>query len=56
MLPQFVVGVLMQHRIDQLEDRLKACAAWQESDIVFSNPRGGFIEPAHLLPRFQKLL
>lgn len=56
MLPQFVVDVLIQHRVHQGEDRLKAGAAWQENDIVFSNPRGGLIEPAHLLPRFQRLL
>jgi integrase len=56
LLPRFVLTALIQHRAWQAEVRAKAEEDWQERDIVFSNYRGGFIEPADLGKRFKQLL
>jgi integrase len=55
-LPSFVCEALKQHRLRQLERRLKVGARWQERDLVFCNIYGGFFDPAHLRQRFDKLL
>ena len=56
LLPRFVLTALIQHRTWQAEVRAKAGEAWQERDIVFSNYRGGYIEPADLVKKFKQLL
>jgi integrase len=48
LLPRFVLTALLQHRAWQAEVRAKVGEAWQERDLVFSNYRGAFIEPADL--------
>ena len=55
-LPTFVGEALKQHRIRQLEERLKAYTRWQDHDLVFCNKYGGYLDPAHLRQRFDKLL
>ncbi len=56
MLPPFVCEALKQHRTRQLEARLKAGTRWQDFDLVFCNRYGGYLDPAHLRQRFDKLL
>jgi integrase len=56
LLPRFVLTALLQHRGLQAEMRAKAGEAWHERDIVFTNARGGFVEPAHLGKKFKQLL
>ena len=56
MLPSFVCEALKQHRLRQLERRLKVGTRWQERDLVFCNIYGGFLDPAHLRQRFDRLL
>ena len=51
-----MLTALLQHRAWQAEVRAKAGETWQEGDIVFSNYRGGFIEPADLGKKFKQLL
>src|SRR5216684_5161475 len=41
-LPQFVMDALKQHRIFQLEARLKIGDAWVDRDLVFSNVNGDY--------------
>lgn len=55
-LPSFVCEALKQHRTRQLEARLKAGTRWQDHDLVFCNMYGGYLDPAHLRQRFDKLL
>ncbi len=55
-LSPFLVEVLKQHRIRQLEARLQAGSAWKENNIVFCNPYGEFRDPAAVIKAFKKLL
>jgi integrase len=55
-LPQFVLEALGQHRIRQLEAKLKAGSAWEEHDLVFCNIYGRFLNSASLQVLFSKLL
>jgi integrase len=55
-LPPFVCEALKLHHTRQLEVRLKAGARWQDRDLVFCNKYGGYLDPAHLRQRFDKLL
>jgi integrase len=55
-LPGFVVEVLSQHRLLQIEARLQAGDLWVERDLVFCNARGNFIEPSTLREQFLKVL
>jgi len=55
-LPSFVCEALKQHRTRQLEARLKAGTRWQDHELVFCNIYGGYLDPAHLRQRFDKLL
>ena len=48
--------MLTQHRTRQLEARLKAGRAWEESSFVFCNGHGGFLEPSQLHMMFRSLL
>jgi integrase len=56
MLPDFVINALMQHRVQQLELRLKAGADWQEQDYVFTGLKGGPLNPRYILKMFDRLL
>ena len=44
-LPPFVIEALKQHRIKQLEAKLKAGTAWQEHDYVFCTKIGTHLNP-----------
>ncbi len=55
-LPPFVCEALKLHWARQLEVRLKAGERWQGRDLVFCNIYGGYLDPAHLRQRFDKLL
>src|SRR6266567_8582882 len=55
-LPPFVCEALKLHHTRQLQVRLKAGARWQDRDLVFCNKYGGYLDPAHLRQRFDKLL
>jgi integrase len=55
-LPFFVVDMLKQHRIQQLESRLKAGNAWEDRDLVFPNLHGGYFSPHYLMILFHKVL
>lgn len=56
MLPPFVCEALKQHCTRQVEESLKAGTRWQDHDLVFCNKYGGYLDPAHLRQRFDKLL
>ncbi len=56
MFPQFVIEALKQHRVRQLEARLKAGKAWTEKDLVFCDKQGGYIFPNTLSYQFSSLL
>jgi integrase len=55
-LSSFVVEALKQHRIHQLEMRLKAGSKWQDNDLVFCNVYGNFLHPYRLYLMFNKVL
>jgi len=56
MLSPFLLDVLKQHRVRQLEAKLKAGPLWEERDLVFCNNRGKFMDNPDLLKRFGRLL
>ena len=55
-LSPFLVGVLKAHRVRQLEERLKAGAAWQEHELVFCTRFGGFVDSSDLTQMFRRVL
>jgi integrase len=55
-LSPFLVDVLKQHRVHQLEARLQAAKTWEDHDLVFCNIYGGFIYASTLHDTFGKLL
>ena len=55
-LPPFAIEALKQHHTRQLEARLKVGSAWEESNFVFCNGHGGFLEPSQLHMMFRNLL
>ena len=55
-LPQFVLEALGQHRIRQLEAKLKAGPKWEEHDLVFCNMYGRFLNTSNLQVLFSTLL
>ncbi|MFL5707084.1 MAG: tyrosine-type recombinase/integrase [Ktedonobacteraceae bacterium] len=55
-LPQFVVEVLKQHHIRQLETRIRVGTVWEENDLVFCNGFGRFLDQGQLHVMFQNFL
>lgn len=55
-LSSYVVSVLKEHRVRQLEMRLQAGSKWTENDLVFCNVYGNFLHPARLYMMFHKVL
>jgi len=55
-LPSFVIEVLKRRRSRQLEARLKVVSAWEETNFVFTNGHGEFLEPSQLHMMFRSLL
>ena len=52
----FALELLKQHRIQQLETKLKAGPAWQEHDYVFCTLTGNHLRPNYVVVEFKKLL
>jgi integrase len=55
-LPSFLIEMLKQHRVQQLEQRLKQADTWENRDLVFADLQGGYFNPNYLLRVFKKLL
>ena len=55
-LSPYLVDVLKQHRVRQLEMRLHAGAKWSEHDLVFCNVYGNFLRPDRVYTLFHKAL
>lgn len=55
-LPQFALESLQQHRLRQLEAKLKAGPAWEDHDLVFCNIYGRFLSTRSLFYLFASLL
>jgi integrase len=55
-LPHFLVDMLKQHRLQQMEQRLKQGDTWENRDLVFPDLRGGYFNPNYLLRVFKKPL
>jgi integrase len=55
-LPHFLVDMLKQHRLQQVEQRLKQGDTWENLDLVFADLHGGYFNPNYLLRVFKKLL
>jgi integrase len=50
------VEVLKQHRVRQLEAKLKAGTLWQERDLVFCTSHGTYLNAEYVLSPFKQLL
>jgi integrase len=55
-LPDFLISVLKQHRVLQLEERLQAGASWIDRDLVFCRSNGDFIIAQTLRKQFLRIL
>ncbi len=55
-LPSFVLDMLKQHRVQQLELRLKVGDSWQNLDLVFTGLHGGYFNPRYMPKLFNKVL
>jgi integrase len=55
-IASFAFEALKQHRLRQLEARLKAAAFWEEHDYVFCTLVGTHLRPSHVVDEFKKLL
>jgi integrase len=55
-LSPLVIGVLKEHRVRQLERRMRAGAKWTDHDLVFCNIYGNFLQPARLYILFNRVL
>src|SRR5260221_6423734 len=55
-IASFALEALKQHRVHQLETKLKAGAFWEEHDYVFCTLVGTHLRPSHVVDEFKKLL
>jgi integrase len=55
-IPPTVTKLLRQHRVSQLEQRLKVADAWEDNGLVFTNEIGQPLERHNLLSRHFKPL
>jgi integrase len=55
-MPQTLTVALRQHRVRQLEERLAAGEAWQDTKLIFATSKGTPLEPSNVLKRFKALL
>lgn len=55
-MPLFVLQALQRHKECQLAYKRAMGVHWHEHGMVFTNLRGGFLEPSTLKYRFQKIL
>lgn len=56
LLPAFVVEMLKSHRKEQLEQRLKVGASWQDLNLVVCGLEGNYLNPRYILKMFDRLL
>jgi len=57
LLPPFVIEALREHRVKQLESKLKAGSAWQDHDYVFCTSIGTHLNPTRdILDQLKALL
>ena len=56
MIAPFALEALKEHRVHQLEAKLKAGASWQEHDYVFCTLHGTHLGPNHVVEEFKLLL
>src|SRR5207302_10401706 len=56
MIAPFAIESLKEHRVRQLEAKLKAGAYWQEHDYVFCTLHGTHLGPNHVVEEFKKVL
>ena len=56
MIPSFVVDMLKQHHLQQLETRLQAGSLWEDLDLVFTDLHGGYFNPRYLEKIFRKII
>ena len=50
-LPTLAVEALQRHRIHQLKDRYEAGPRWSDTDFVFTNALGNYVDPDNLRHR-----
>ncbi len=55
-LPAFAMEALKEHRLLQLEERLRAGELWQDHDLVFSTATGDYINPTSTLLKIFKTI
>ena len=55
-LDKVTVGILRRHRKGQLEERISAGGAWEESDLVFTNELGHLVHPDRFSKMFDSLV
>ena len=55
-LPEFAIEALKQHRVKQIEARLKVGEAWIDHDLVFCRANGDFLPASTLQYQFEALL
>jgi integrase len=53
-LPDYIVGLLKQHRIRQAEIRHQAGDKWKNLNLIFTNKEGGFLIPTRINEPFNK--
>jgi integrase len=56
LLAPLIIEILKQHRVRQLEAKLKAGEAWQDNNLVFCTAFGTPLNPNKVLERFKTLL
>ncbi len=56
LIAPFALEALKQHRVRQLEAKLKAGPFWQEHDYVFCTLHGTHLNPNHVVEEFKLLL
>jgi integrase len=56
LLPTFVIGMLKQHKVKQLERRLKVGESWYNLDLVICGLEGNYLNPRYMNKLFDKLL
>jgi len=56
LIAPFALEALREHRVHQLEAKLKAGAYWQEHDYVFCTLHGTHLGPNHVVEEFKKVL
>lgn len=55
-IPESVIRALKARRAQQAQERLLAGLQWKDSDLAFTNPTGGPLEPITLHRDFKRLL